>query len=247
MKQLTLWDPFPRRNLVIFFSLFLFFSILFLGVFFTISYDSDHASLLLEAKDILDGNIFLKGWDLSSVTFMTTEIPITIAGILIFGYSENVIYFVSAVTYAALIVLLVYYCSVTRSGKVRFDRAVISGSLSILLMSLASVWGLLAPVHIVGFIYCLLLLLILRHAEDRFQLGHAIIFGLLSLLLYFGDTFFIYNFALPLVVAAGFNLFFGREIKKNSNPDRGDFALDPFSLFIDQPDRKPGWFPSSRH
>ena len=47
--------------------------------------NSDHASQVLEAADILGGNVFLKGWNLTGVSFYFSELPFYVLGTLIAG------------------------------------------------------------------------------------------------------------------------------------------------------------------
>lgn len=51
--------------------------------------NSDWANLLLEAKDILDGNVLRSGWTLTGISFLTTDIPFFMIGVLIGGVSRS--------------------------------------------------------------------------------------------------------------------------------------------------------------
>ena len=37
--------------------------------------DSDYANLVLEGRDMLHGNILLRGWSLTAANFATTQLP----------------------------------------------------------------------------------------------------------------------------------------------------------------------------
>ena len=58
--------------------------------------NSDDSVLFLRAKDILQGNVFLKDWYGSTVSQIFSYLPPAILGILINGYNINAIYVVSA-------------------------------------------------------------------------------------------------------------------------------------------------------
>ncbi|EDW3847806.1 hypothetical protein YL26_004965, partial [Salmonella enterica subsp. enterica serovar Hadar] len=53
---------------------------------------SDSMSGILEAADIANGNITLKGWYLSTVTFYFTDLVWFALAIKLFGYSEWITY-----------------------------------------------------------------------------------------------------------------------------------------------------------
>ena len=67
--------------LLITYFIYLFFA------FAQVPMDSDFASLVLEANDILSGNIFLNGWYLTGATFILSEIPFYLIGSAIFDIS----------------------------------------------------------------------------------------------------------------------------------------------------------------
>jgi len=119
---------------------FLGLSAFYLGVVLALPYNSDHASILLEAKSIIDHNFLLKGWTLSTVSDFTTEIPFYIIGILIFGNSDKVIYVVTAVNYALLSLTIIYYCSINQTGQIVFGRLIISVGFLLFIASLLSTW-----------------------------------------------------------------------------------------------------------
>lgn len=49
--------------------------------------DSDYANLVLEANDIINGNFFLRGWNLTGVTFFPTDLVFFIIGACVAGVS----------------------------------------------------------------------------------------------------------------------------------------------------------------
>ncbi|MDN5377756.1 MAG: hypothetical protein PWQ76_7 [Clostridiales bacterium] len=100
-----------KRNILYmlssFFCAFIFFFFLFFSAkaFLNVPIDSDYANLVLEANDILSGNIFLKGWNLTGITFFTTDLPYFIFGALLFGVSES--------AYFAAIILMYFVLSIS--------------------------------------------------------------------------------------------------------------------------------------
>lgn len=69
-------------------TILVLFAAIFVYIFFSfakVPSDSDFASLTLEADEMLHGNFFLKGWNLTGATFTFTELPFYMIGVLIFG------------------------------------------------------------------------------------------------------------------------------------------------------------------
>ena len=93
-----------------FFPILLIFAILiiyFVYIFFAfaqVPMDSDFASLVLEANDILSGNIFLNGWYLTGATFILSEMPFYLIGSAIFNISvKSYIFAASLMTWFMII------------------------------------------------------------------------------------------------------------------------------------------------
>lgn len=79
-----------KRNLlpiILLCFLFGFYGIYLFFAFAQVPMDSDFASLVLEANDILSGNIFLNGWYLTGATFILSEMPFYLIGSAIFDIS----------------------------------------------------------------------------------------------------------------------------------------------------------------
>jgi hypothetical protein len=186
---------------------FLGLSAFYLGVVLALPYNSDHASILLEAKSIIDHNFLLKGWTLSTVSDFTTEIPFYIIGILIFGNSDKVIYVVTAVNYALLSLTIIYYCSINQTGQIVFGRLIISVGFLLFIASLLSTWDLLSPVHIVSLTYCLCSLFFLRGGYITINKKSLILSGIFFLLAFVGDTFTIYVWGIPVCIVLFFRSF----------------------------------------
>ena len=94
-KKLLKW--FNISILVVLCILFLIY-----GYYHAVDIDSDYASQVLEANDILHGDIFLHDWFQTGVSFFTTQIPFFVLGVLFFGVSENAYIFASVATYFVL-------------------------------------------------------------------------------------------------------------------------------------------------
>lgn len=210
-------------KILVILGIFCALTVFYLGVSYNVPYTSDNASMLLEAKSIVDGDTFLKGWTLSTVSYYTTEMPFYIIGIWLFGFSEKVIYLVTAINYALLTLTIIYITSTWQpvlpgprgfsltasssgSGSNRNDGVIsirtiaISLCLSLFIAALIPTWELHSPVHIVGFTYCLWSIFFLKKIDQPTHLVRLVGWGFLLLLAFFGDNFTIYAWGLPVII-----------------------------------------------
>lgn len=86
--------------------MFVALSSFYSGIALQFEANSDSASMFLQAIDMARGNVLLKGWDLSTVSFYFTEIVPHAIAVAIFGERNILLYIVPAVLYAALVMLL---------------------------------------------------------------------------------------------------------------------------------------------
>ena len=103
-----------KLELLYWLATFIVLSIIYSMIAKNIIPNSDVMSSFREARDITEGNIFLSGWDLSTVSFYFTEIiPYAIA-IKIIGFNENLYYIVPGI-FMSMLVTLSLYISHTKS------------------------------------------------------------------------------------------------------------------------------------
>src|SRR5262245_44342 len=62
---------------------------------------SDDATGVLEADAILHGNVLLRGWTLSNISFTTTDLPFYIAGVALAGMRPSLLRDVPVAVYIA--------------------------------------------------------------------------------------------------------------------------------------------------
>lgn len=82
---------------------FLIFSYIFTALSYKFIPSSDSMSGILEAADIANGNITLKGWYLSTVTFYFTDLVWFALAIKLFGYSEWITYVIPGLMAGSLV------------------------------------------------------------------------------------------------------------------------------------------------
>lgn len=66
---------------------------------------SDFSNLVLESADILKGNFFRNDWNLTGISFLTTDLPYFVIGVLIFGVSNKAYLLAFALMQMALILV----------------------------------------------------------------------------------------------------------------------------------------------
>jgi hypothetical protein len=69
--------------------------------------NSDESNDLLMAWDMLHGNVFLHGWYLSDVSFLTTELPQYALLVWLFGLHTDTAHIAAAMTYTLVVILSV--------------------------------------------------------------------------------------------------------------------------------------------
>jgi hypothetical protein len=92
--------------------------------------NSDEANILLMANDMLHGNIMLRGWSVSDVPFITTELPQIALLVWMFGLHLNTAHIAAAVTYT----LVVAVGMLLAKGKARGWAAVARMALALGIM-----------------------------------------------------------------------------------------------------------------
>jgi hypothetical protein len=65
--------------------------------------NSDEANILLMASDMLHGNVYLSGWNVSDVPFITTELPEIALLVKLFGLHLNTAHIAAALTYTVVV------------------------------------------------------------------------------------------------------------------------------------------------
>ena len=82
--------------------------------------NSDEANILLMANDMLHGNVYLSGWNVSDVPFITTELPEIALLVAMFGLHLNTAHIAAALTYT----LVIAVAMLLAKGKAKGPRAI---------------------------------------------------------------------------------------------------------------------------
>lgn len=96
--KLPLWT-----KIIIFLILGFLFVLYSIRIFYIMPIDSDYSNLILEASDIIGGNIFLNGWIQTGISFLTTDLPYYIIAVLISGVSRKAYWIASGLMFSCML------------------------------------------------------------------------------------------------------------------------------------------------
>ena len=124
--------------------------------------NSDGASQALQGWDMLHGNLLLRGWTTTDVSFITTEVPQYALIELVRGLSQGVVHIAAAMTYTLVLLFAALLAKGTATGREAAARIAISVGI-MLAPQLASGTNelLSSPDHIGTSVPLLLILLII--------------------------------------------------------------------------------------
>ena len=95
----------------------------------TTQVNSDGAGLVLQASDVLHGNVLLHGWWATDVSFYTTELPEYLVVTAAAGLRPEVVHICSALTYTILVLLAAFVARGRARGAEGLVRALLAAGL----------------------------------------------------------------------------------------------------------------------
>lgn len=170
-------------------------------VFAQIPLNSDLANMMLEADDILNGNLFLTDWTLTGISFLTTDLLFFIVGTLFFGVSIKGYVFSISLMFLALIAA----GALLLSDKFRLPEL-------LFLIAVAGFpcfyWASILRIHTGCFVWVLVGLSFLWRANlckkhQKLMIALAVLFLTLSVT---GDSIALLAVILPLLLTALINV-----------------------------------------
>jgi hypothetical protein len=182
----------------------------YLGQARSLGADSDGASNVLQAWDMLHGNPLLHGWWLSDVSFYTTELPEYMLVELIRGMNAGVIAAAAAATYTLLVLLAALLAKGAATGAEGLVRAAIAGGIMLAPGAPADAGTLLSsPDHVGTMVPLLLIWLVIDRLGDRWYLPWLV--GILLTWVEIADQIAVYVGAIPVIVISAIRLYQRRE------------------------------------
>jgi hypothetical protein len=182
----------------------------YLGQSRSLGTDADGASNVLQAWDMLHGNVLLRGWWLSDVSFYTTELPEYMLVELVRGLNPWVINAAGAATYTLLLALAALLAKGQATGTAGLARALIAAGIMLAPGPGFSAATLLSsPDHTGTQVPLVVIWLAIDRLGDRRYLPWLV--GALLTWVEVADQMAIYVAALPVIVISAIRLYHRRE------------------------------------
>ena len=92
-------------------------------------FNSDGASMILQAQAMLHGNPLLPGWRMADVSFYTTELPEYMLVMALRGLRPDVVHICGALTYTLTVLLAAFLARGRATGRAGAVRALLAGAI----------------------------------------------------------------------------------------------------------------------
>jgi hypothetical protein len=131
-------------------------------------FNSDGASMVVQAQAMLHGNLLLHGWRTADVSFYTTELPEYMLVVALRGLRPDVVHISAALTYTLTVLLAAFLARGRATGRAGLVRALLAGAIMIAPGIAGGTEVFLEnPDHAGTAVPILLLLLLLDRAPER--------------------------------------------------------------------------------
>lgn len=131
--------------------------------------DSDGAANILQAWAMLHGNVLLRGWQLSDVSFYLTELPEYMLAVAVRGLRPDVVQICAASTYTLCVLLVVLVAKAGASGREGAAAAALSAGIALAPLAADQRTLLSNPDHTGTAVPILLMLLLVRSPSLRYR------------------------------------------------------------------------------
>jgi hypothetical protein len=159
---------------------------------------SDGASNALQAWQMLHGNPLLRGWQLSDVSFYTTELPQYSLIEQLTGLGAAVVHVASAMTYTLLLLLAALLAKGKATGRDAIVRCLLAAGLMLAPQVGNGVAVLVgSPDHVGSAVPVLLAVLLIDRGGRRWQVLPGV--GVLLTVALIGDSIVMYTGVLPII------------------------------------------------
>jgi hypothetical protein len=182
----------------------------YLGQARSLGTNSDGAGNVLQAWDMLHGNLLLHGWWLSDVSFYTTELPEYMLVELVHGMNAGVISVAAAATYTLLVLLAALLAKGAATGTEGLSRALIAGGIMLAPGAPVDAGTLLSsPDHVGTMVPLLLIWLGIDRLAGRWYLPWLV--GVLLTWIEIADQIAVYVGAVPVIVVSAIRVYQRRD------------------------------------
>jgi hypothetical protein len=131
--------------------------------------DSDGAANVLQAWAMLHGNLLLRGWQLSDVSFYMTELPEYMLVVAVRGVQPDVVQICAALTYTLCLLLVVLVAKGNATGREGAVRVAMSAGIALAPLAIDKSTLLTNPDHTGSAVPILLMLLLLQSPSLRYR------------------------------------------------------------------------------
>ena len=188
-------------------------------------FNSDGASMILQAQAMLHGNVLLSGWQVADVSFYTTELPEYMLVVAVRGVQADAVHICAGITYTLMVLL----AALLARGRATGPSGLVRALLAVGIMLAPSINGgtevfLENPDHAGTAVPILLILLLLDRAPERWYVPAAVC--LLLAWVQVADQLTLIAATAPVAVVAAVRLI---ALKRRGRP-RGDFRYDALLL-----------------
>jgi len=189
----------------------------------TVSLNSDGSSDILQASDMLHGNVLLHGWQLSQVSFWTTELPQYVLLESVMGVSVAVVHVAGAMTCTLLVLLSALLAKGRTTGREAVVRMLVAGGILVApQLGPGTAMFMLSPDHAGIAVPLLVIWLVVDRLADRSWWAPALVAVLLTWALV-ADPLVLWAGVAPLFVACAARayrqLVVDRESLASARPD----------------------------
>jgi hypothetical protein len=190
---------------VVFVALGILLFVAYLAEARTVAASSESGGQALQAWDMLHGNPLLRGWQLSDVSFYTTELPEYMLVELVRGLNSDTEHVAAALTYTLMVLLAGLVAKGRATGREGLVRLLIAAGI-MLALPLSGVTLLLwSPDHTGTQVPLLVIWLVLDRARPRWWTPVAV--GVLLAWAQIADTLVLYEGALPLIAVCAVRMY----------------------------------------
>jgi hypothetical protein len=168
--------------------------------------NSDGASIALAARDMLHGNVLLRGWKLADVTFYTTEVPQYALIELVHGLDQNVVRIGAAMTYTLVLLFVALVAKGTATGRAAVARVAIGVGIMLAPQLTSGTNVLLSSPDHIGTSVPLLLILLILDRVPRPRWWVPVIVALLLAWAQLADSIVLLAAVIPLLAVCAFRM-----------------------------------------
>jgi hypothetical protein len=179
--------------------------------------NSDGASNALQAWDMLHGNILLRGWTVTDISFYTIQLPELMVAEAVRGLTPGVLHITSALNYMLVVLGVAILARGNQSGRAGAVRALLAAGIMLAPPLGATTTSMLHdPDHTAIQIPLLAVWFLLdwadRHDDTHWRIPVAV--GVLLLWAQIADSITLYEGAAPLVLVCAIRMYRAREFRR---------------------------------